>query len=195
MLCTQVLTRFWFQIPDPRVGERNVLPQVGKTFIVGLSTIGVSLGQHRLHDCVMYSGKKVRFFQMEEEILQLKEELEKQRSRCARLEDELDDLAVDNDRLRKLLASGGSSDPSGFTSRNVTSHCNNSGGGLLPAVGEGESCPTEVNFDWRELLIDGDANYADAVQHKIENACGGMNALSVAFCAYPGEYDEKLRDK
>ena len=40
---------------------------------------------------------------MEEEIVQLKAELEIQRTRCARLEDELDDLAVDNDRLRKLL--------------------------------------------------------------------------------------------
>ena len=133
----------------------------------------------------------IQFSEMEEEILQLKEELEKQRNRCTRLEDELDDLAVDNDRLRKLLASGGSSDPSGFTSRNVTSHSNNSGGGLLPAAVEGESFSSDINFDWRELLIDGDANCADAVQYKIENACGGLNALCVAFCAHPGECRQK----
>lgn len=124
---------------------------------------------------------------MEEEILQLKAELEKQRNRCARLEDELDDLSIDNDRLRKLLAAGGGSHSSGFTSKNVTSHSNNSGGGLLPDPSEGQSNSTDTNIDWRELLIDGNSTYADTVQTKFENACGGMNAICVAFCAIPGK--------
>ena len=126
---------------------------------------------------------------MEDEIAQLKAELEVQKSRCARLEDELDDLAMDNDRLRKLVAANGGTSTSGFTSRNVTSHSNNTGGGLIGNFSEGnenQEVSSDVNFDWRELLVDGDDNCIDRVHTKIDNAAGGMNVLCVAFCTYPG---------
>ena len=128
---------------------------------------------------------------MEEEILQLKAEVEALKSRCARLEDELDDLAMDNDRLRKLTTSGavlGST--TGFTSRNVTSHSNNSGGGVIGNFTGGNESQTDTanaTIEWRELLVDGDDNCMDRVHTKIENAAGGMNVLCVAFCTYPGE--------
>jgi hypothetical protein len=136
---------------------------------------------------------------MEEEIIRLKAELEQQKNRCAALEDQLDDLAVDNDRLRKLVSQGGSTSVSGFTSKNVTAHSSHgsaagalgggigggSGGGLIGAF---NTSNTSTNNDWEELLVDGNDNICDRVQIKLENACGGMNVLCVAFCAYPGDY-------
>lgn len=112
---------------------------------------------------------------MEDEILQLRAQLDKQRIRCAVLENELDDLAMDNDRLRKLLAANGVS--SDFSKRNVTSHS-------LSAAAE--TATSYANSDWRELLVDGDDIFADMVLSKIDNSCGGMNVLCVNFCTYSG---------
>jgi hypothetical protein len=123
------------------------------------------------------------------EIIRLKEELEKEKIHRLRLEDELDLLAVDNDRLRNLVASGGSSSMLSFTSKNTSNHSSNSGGGLIGNFSSNSTeSPLSTDSDWRELLVDGDGNCADSIHTTIENACGGMNALCVAFCSYPGYY-------
>lgn len=114
---------------------------------------------------------------MEDEILQLRAQLDEQRIRCAALENELDDLAMDNDRLRKLLAANGVS--SDFSKRNVTSHS-------LSASADTAAGTSDANSDWRELLVDGDNIFADTVLSKIDNSCGGMNVLCVNFCTYSG---------
>lgn len=123
---------------------------------------------------------------MEEEIVKLKDELEKQRIRCETLEDQLDDLAIDNERLRKLLAAGGSSNISSFTSHNVASQGTNVGGGVLGNFTPANGNSVDENFECRDLLVEGDDNCSDVVLSKIGNACGGMNALCAAFCTYPG---------
>jgi WD40 repeat protein len=119
---------------------------------------------------------------MEEEILKLKNELENEKMHRLQLEDELDLLAVDNDRLRKLLASNG-----GVGSNNGATafRSRDSGGGL---IGNFSSTSTTVdpNYEWRELLVDGNNICADTLHTRIENACGGMNALCVDFCTCEG---------
>jgi hypothetical protein len=131
---------------------------------------------------------------MEDEISQLKDQLEKQRIRCETLEEQLDDLAIDNDRLRKLLAAGGSSNVASFTNSNVASftnsnvasHRTNVGGGVLGNFTPVSDNSQNETFECRDLLIEGDDNCPDAVLVKVQNACGGMNALCAAFCIYPG---------
>lgn len=123
---------------------------------------------------------------MEEEILQLKDQLEKQRIRCTTLEDQLDDLAIDNDRLRKLLAAGGSSNVASFTNSNVASQRTNVGAGVLGNFTPVSDHSKDEAFQCRDLLVEGDDNCPDAVLSKVQNACGGMNALCAAFCMSPG---------
>lgn len=123
---------------------------------------------------------------MEEEILQLKDQLEKQRIRFATLEDQLDDLAIDNDRLRKLLAAGGSSNVASFTNSNVASQRTNVGAGVLGNFTPVSDHSKDGAFEYRDLLVEGDDDCPNAVLTKVQNACGGMNALCAAFCMFPG---------
>ena len=131
---------------------------------------------------------------MEEEITRLKAELEEQRVRCKGLEDDLDDLTLDNDRLYKLLALAGGgiggNSATAFKSRAPSSANSNdadakaSDGSSTSAVG----ASSDTNLDWRDLLVDGDDSCTDLVPLKINNGCGGKNVICVTFCAYPGAF-------
>lgn len=131
---------------------------------------------------------------MEEEITRLKAELEEQRSRCRGLENDLDDMTLDNDRLYKLLAlaGGGASGNSATTFKSRAPPASNSNeekasdGSSTSASGT----TSDTAFEWRDLLVDGDDSCTDLVPLKIKDGCGGKNVICVAFCAYPGAVND-----
>ena len=109
------------------------------------------------------------FASQEEEITWLREQLCKEREAKIKLDEELDLLAFDNDRLKGLVASAGIGQPA-------------------KPVGVATSATViaaTADDGLEELLQEGDGRFADAVVTRIDNACGGMNALCVAFCPHP----------
>ena len=131
---------------------------------------------------------------MEEEITRLKAELEEQRSRCRGLENDLDDMTLNNDRLYKLLAlaGGGAGGNSATTFKSRAPPASNSNeekasDGSSPSA---SGTTSDTAFEWRDLLVDGDGSCTDLVPLKIKDGCGGKNVICVAFCAYPGAVDD-----
>lgn len=136
---------------------------------------------------------------MEEEILQLKRSIENERKARLQLEDDLDLLSVDNERLRNICILNGYNTTTTAQTSNVnrckSNYSQKEGNGLIHnGTGTFSSSSTFVNinendqnFEWKDLLVDGDGICADTIHTKIANACGGMNALCLSFCSYPGE--------
>jgi hypothetical protein len=131
---------------------------------------------------------------MEEEITRLKAELEEQRSRCRGLENDLDDMALDNDRLYKLLAlaGGGAGGNSATTFKSRAPPASNSNeekasDGSSPSA---SGTSSDTAFECRDLLVDGDDSCTDLAPLKIKDGCGGKNVICVAFCAYPGAVND-----
>jgi WD40 repeat protein len=113
-------------------------------------------------------------------VVTLKNELNEERRKRLELEGELDILALDNERLRgelqKMRAIALSS-PSSAVSPVAGEIVNSSdNANLTPVLGE-------VNdSDWQQLLTEGDKLYAKSLKTRIENACGGFNAIATCFC-------------
>lgn len=139
---------------------------------------------------------------MEEEIFRLKAELEEQRIRCRGLENDLDDMTLDNDRLYKLLALAGGgiggNSATAFKSRAPTSASSKDADASNEISTSAAGPTSDANFESRDLLVDGDDSCTDLIPFQIKDGCGGKNVICVAFCAYPGTFnncfihDEKL---
>ena len=107
------------------------------------------------------------------EIVYLRAQLANERAARIKLDDELDLLAWDNDRLRGLVTALPKTTPpvpvkpaaAALATDNV----------VVDVV---EEVPDE-------FLVEGNGKYANKVVTRINNACGGMNALCVAFCPLP----------
>lgn len=106
---------------------------------------------------------------MELEIEQLRLELEKEKTLRIELEEECDTLAMANVRLQNELSvfrKAGVSSCSGANAAGFhvaeTTNEDGGGGGVLG--------------------FDGDGRFANKARCTIDNACGSMNVLSVAFC-------------
>ena len=106
------------------------------------------------------------FSTLEEEVTWLREQLMKEREARLKLDEELDLLAFDNERLKGLLATSGTRPA------------------VAPTISSGDNVAVD-NGGLADLLQEGDGRFADTVVTRIDNACGGMNALCVAFCPHP----------
>ena len=111
------------------------------------------------------------------EIVYLRAQLANERAARIQLDDELDLLAWDNDRLRNLVAAlPKSSSPVPVKPAASTETTD------ISVVDVVEEVPDE-------FLVEGNGKYANKVVARINNACGGMNALCVAFCLLPTTND------
>jgi len=107
------------------------------------------------------------------EIVYLREQLATERAARIALDDELDLLAWDNDRLRNLVGALPKTLPPVSVKSAATSVSTDS-----IVVDVVEEVPDA-------FLVEGNGKYANKVVTRINNACGGMNALCVAFCPLP----------
>lgn len=119
------------------------------------------------------------FSSLEEEVVYLRAQLAKERAARFKLDEELDLLAFDNDRLRGLVRA--------IPKAPAVAKTIETPGSI--AVISPVSASNNPDVWPEELLVEGDGKYADAVVTRIDNACGGMNALCVAFCPYPSVTD------
>ena len=119
------------------------------------------------------------FESQDAEIVYLRAQLAEERAARIKLDDELDILAWENDRLRNLVAALPKTPP--------------------VAIKPATSVDTDSNNDDVEvpdqLLVEGNGKYANKVVSRIDNACGGMNALCVAFCPLPASNDHAPKER
>jgi hypothetical protein len=109
----------------------------------------------------------------EDEIAALRSELEEERRIRLQLEEELDLLALDNERLREEVE----------TLRRSSSHANSAAGKPVDSSGSlAILAQTVDDIDWKDILAEGDKLYPNSISLKIDNACGGMNAVASCFC-------------
>ena len=112
------------------------------------------------------------------EIVYLREQLATERAARIALDDELDLLAWDNDRLRNLVGTVPKTLPPVPVKPAATLVSTDS-----IVVDVVEEVPDA-------FLVEGNGKYANKVVTRINNACGGMNALCVAFCPLPTTTDK-----
>ncbi len=117
------------------------------------------------------------FSSVEEEVVYLRAQLAKERTARFKLDEELDLLAFDNDRLRNLVRSIPKAPPAAKMME--------ASGSTAVAPPSAAGASNNLDSCQEEFLVEGNGKYADTVVTRIDNACGGMNALCVAFCPYP----------